>query len=290
MTNSQVAELLFADAPSPAPSGGTRTDAGAHVAANRTLQKLWDNRWLARKRVVLTSLRTGQPYVHFVNVLTEAGAALVAEYYRETDGPQRPHWTPEVFALGNQTVEHRVAIYDFYALAVRACRNRGVRFAGWQDDRQLAAHKQAGRTRLISVPDATFALGKSGAGAKAAAVVMVEVDRGTESVFGLKFPRRDWKSKIEGYLEYIANFYQIDPFFARLPPPVVLTVTTSLERMFNLLSTTIAVGGGGEFWFTTAEKLEAAAGQPRWHPFWQPVWVRADTEQTTSLTALLGPK
>lgn len=286
MTNGQIAELLFADQPSP--QGGIRTDLAAHAAANRTLQKLWDNRWLARRQVVLTSLRTGAPYVHFVNVLTQEGAELVAAYYREAESPQRPRWTPEVGKLANQALEHRVAIYDFYALAVRACRNRQVSLGVWQDDRQLSGLQQAGKTRFVSVPDGLLALAAASGANRAFAILMLEVDRGTESVFGLKLPRRDWKSKIEGYIEYITDIYPTDPFFTRMPTPTVLTVTTSRERMFNLISATKAAGGGRQFWFTTAPQLTAQGGQASWEPFWQPVWVRADTEAPASLSTLLG--
>ncbi len=72
LTNSQVADLLFADRPNP--QGEPRTDTAAQAAANRTLRRLWHSGLVERSRVVLTSRRTNGPYVAFVNVLTTEGA------------------------------------------------------------------------------------------------------------------------------------------------------------------------------------------------------------------------
>ncbi len=281
LTNSQVADLLFANRPNP--QGAPRTDTAAQAAANRTLRRLWHSGLVQRERVVLTSRRTNGPYVTFVNVLTAEGAQIVRDYYEELGTGRSLRWTKAGGDLGYQGFEHAVAINDVYALAVRSCTQRGVRIGGWRDDRQLSAMNRAGETHFVSVPDGFFALSTG----EAVTGHFLELDRGTESVFGISERRRDWKAKIAGYEAYFRERYAAEALFEGIAAPVVLTVTTSPERLVNLLTATRAAGGGARYWYTTLDALDPEDA-PRGSAFWEPIW-RVSTEPSPcSLLERLG--
>ncbi len=282
LTNSQVADLLFADRPNP--QGALRTDTAAQAAANRTLRRLWHSGLVERVRVVLTSRRTGGPYVTFVNVLTVAGARIVRDSYEELGTDRSLRWTKGGGDLGYQGFEHAVAINDVYALAVRACAHGGVRIGGWRDDRQLAAMNRIGETHFVSVPDGFFALSAGGP------VVghFLELDRGTETVFGISERRRDWKAKIAGYEAYFRERYGAEALFEGIAAPVVLTVTTSAERLANLVAATRAAGGGARYWYTTLDALDPEDA-PRGAAFWEPIWHLATEASPCSLLERVGP-
>ncbi len=82
LTNGQIRDLLFADRPGR--DAAPRSATYARKLANLTCQRLWDNALVRRQSAILTSYRTGGPYLHFYNVLTPAGARAVAEHYAET--------------------------------------------------------------------------------------------------------------------------------------------------------------------------------------------------------------
>ncbi len=270
LTNGQASELLFCDAPNSL--GEPRSDRAARAAANRVLQALWHGGYVERRRAVLTS-RQGFPYLHFVNVLTDQGAAAVATYHAETGQTQPFTWTGPP-ALGHQQLEHTVALTDLYTLLARACRRRGVTFGLWHDDRRLAGLHREGQTRFVSIPDAFFGL-QHGSGPRR--TYFVELDLGTETVFGVQASRRDWRGKIAGYEQYLRQHYGRQDAFEGLPAPTVLTVTTSAERLANLIAATTAAGGSAErYWFTTRDALDPEGVTPRGETLWQPIWAAAD--------------
>jgi hypothetical protein len=262
LTNGQIAELLYADEPNSL--GEARSARAAQEAANRALRLLWDGRYLARQRVVLTS-RQGLPYLHFVNVLTASGIAAVAEYYREAEGRQGPR-TVEPPQLHQQQLEHAIAVNDLYVL-----------FALWRDDRHLTALNREGRTSFLSIPDAIFGL-KRDAGTHR--LFFVELDLGTESVFGVAPGHNSWRAKIERHEQYFKQRFRNEAVFAGLPSPVVLCVTDGSGRMTNLIEATAEAGAApGRYWFTTRDQLANV---------WGAIWRGTEGQAGLSLLTALG--
>lgn len=305
LTNSQIRDLLFADLPNS--HGELRTEQGAQAAADRSLRRLWDNGYLDRVRVVLTSRRTAGGYTAFVNVLTARGLESVKQYLEETGTKidlRAKVGDPE---LSLQQLEHSVALYDLYALFHRSVRLQGFLLPTWLDDRQLATLRAKGQTRLGNVPDAVFVVGHSRKDAKG---FFLELDLGTESISGTSDRRRDWQGKIESYERYFATATD-DALLSGLARPIVLTVTTSERRLLNMLEATRQAGGGAGYWYTTREELDpppldrstwngltpkerTAQSEVLWlrrrESVWQPIW-RVCTDGTRrSLSRILIPE
>ncbi len=268
LTNGQISDLLFADAPNSL--GERRTENAARAATSRTLQRLWDARYVERVPVMLTSRRTGLPYLNFVNALTEAGAGVVAEHYATLERPRVPRWTRSSLDIGPQQLEHTVSLTSVAALLARACRRAGLTFSSWHDDRQLAGLNREGQTRFISVPDGFFIIGKS---REASRAYFLELDLGTETVLGFSPFRRDWGDKIAGYVKYFGREYPRETFFKGVARPVVLTITTSPERRANLVAATRAAGGDEGYWFTTLDQFDPPDKRvPRASAVFSPIW------------------
>lgn len=306
MTNSQIRDLFFADLPNT--RGEPRTAQGAQAAADRSLRRLWENGYLERVRVVLTSRRTAGGYIAFVNVPTVRGLEAVAHHLDETGARVEVRARPGDPGLSLQQLEHSVALYDLYALFRRGFRLHELKMPSWLDDRQLAMLRTKGDTALLNVPDAAFVVGRSPADARG---FFLELDLGTESVSGLSDRRRDWRGKIEAYERYFATAAKDDALIAGLPRPLVLTVTTSERRLLNMLEATRLADGGADYWYATRAELDpppldrrswdalspdertrqsAAWWVRRRESLWQPIWrVCADGNRRSLSRLLLAP-
>lgn len=274
LTNGQVRDLLFADGPNR--DGSPRGPAYARKLANLSLRRLWEGGLVRRQSAILTSARTGGPYLHFYNVLTPAGARAVAESFAASgDGP--PRWSRSIYDLGPQQIDHSLLINDVYIRAHRAAARAGLALADWRDDRQLMAQQREGRAHFVTVPDGFFALAGHGH--------FLEVDRGTETLAGRGRPDKAWARKIAGYGRYLTRLIAGDPPFAASAAPIVLTVTLSARRLEGLLTTTRQAGGGGRYWFATAADL-LLDDDP--DAFWGPVWHVPNDQEPRSLRERLA--
>ncbi len=262
LTNGQIRDLLFADLPTIA--GTARSANGARKKANEVCQRLWEGGLITRKPAILTSRQTGQPYLHFVNVLSAAGAREVASHYEEM-GAGALRWTRSSLELKPQQIAHTLAINDVYIAASRASARAGVAFHSWHDDRQLMGLQRDGRARFVTVPDGYFVLEHEAR----AFGHFLEVDRGTETVTGTRSRRANWGAKIRGYGHYLAQHAPHEALLAGAGAPIVLTVTTSEERLAHMLVATRKAGGAGRYWYTTTAQL-LGTGDPA--GFWAPIW------------------
>jgi hypothetical protein len=266
LTNAQVAELLYCDAPNA--RGQARTERAARAAANRTLQRLWHAGYVDRQRAILTS-RRGHWYQHFVNVLTPQGIEAVGAYYRERGDGRRPRAAAPP-RLGPRELEHALAINDLHVLIARACRQRGRTLGLWRDERQLAALNRAGLTHLDPLPAALAALRR---GAEPWRLYFLELDLGSASIFGATAGREAWRERVRGYERYCREVFGGEAVFAGLPPPTILTVTTGPEQLASLVEATLAAGGTpGRYWYTTREALWPAEGTAPATRWWEPLW------------------
>jgi len=203
LTNGQVRDLLFADGPNR--DGSPRGPAYARKLANLSLWRLWEGGLVRRQSAILTSPRTGGPYLHFYNVLSPVGARAVAEHLAEAD-EGAPRWSRSIYDLGPQQVDHSLLINDVYIRAVRAARSSGTLLRDWQDDRQLVTLRRDGQAHFVTVPDGYFVLERAGR----AYGHFLEVARGTEPQTSQRRPDKAWTRKIEGYGRYLTRLIAAD--------------------------------------------------------------------------------
>ncbi|MGI8482656.1 MAG: hypothetical protein ACR2OU_00140 [Thermomicrobiales bacterium] len=164
-------------------------------------------------------------------------------------------------------------INDWY-IVMRRVMGDGWQLRGWRDDRDLAQLTQQGATAFTGmVPDAVFVLSLRSDGVKDDHFpFMLELDRGTESIFSVRQPLKDWTAKIERYLTYLAGPITQDPLWQGIArQPRVLTLTSTATRRDNLLAATAAAGGDDRFWFATYQSLliDRDPVPLFWHMPWQ---------------------
>ncbi len=155
LTNGQLRDLLFVD--QPGPTGRPRSASYARKLANLSCQRLWDNGLVRRQSAILTSYRTGGPYLHFYNVLTPAGARVVAEHCAAI-GEGALRWSRSLYDLGPYQVDHSLLINDGFIRTARAAARAGIILRDWHDDRQLMALQREGAAHFVTVPDGSFVL------------------------------------------------------------------------------------------------------------------------------------
>ncbi|MEZ4530523.1 MAG: replication-relaxation family protein [Thermomicrobiales bacterium] len=240
--------------------------------AGIALKRLWEAGFIERRLVMMASRSTGLGYQHFVNVLTANGQRSVS-----------PDMTrPRTISISHQTVDHSLAINDFYVLIHRAAELHGIAVHDWLDDRQLTAMQVKGSLKLVSIPDAFFVLAYHGRYFGH----FLEIDTGTVRV-GSRKRARSWTQTIANYGTYFREHYPHDGFFRGFSAPIVLTITRSNARLEHLLTATKHAGGAGVYWYTTKDQVEpirrdaeskkVTAFEPEvlWRPIWRVLYDRA---------------
>jgi hypothetical protein len=284
-TSQQLSRLFFVDRANR--QGQLRTLTGADRAAQRALRGLWLSRCVRRQPVLLSSMKSGQAYQHFVNVLTAQGARLLVDPHERAPLPRfRP------VKISSQTISHGLAINDVYVLGYRATQARGMGWHDWLSDRQLTAMKARGSLKLVSIPDAFFVISHR----DRYFGHFLEIDTGTESV--MQSPRSvvSWEKKVADYGVYFREFYAKDGYFRGFTAPIVLTITSSQARLEHLLKATRRGGGAGVYWYTTADQInplmidESSGKVTGFDPgvLWHPTWRVANDRSFRSLSDRLN--
>jgi hypothetical protein len=162
-------------------------------------------------------------------------------------------WKPKTSLENNFLfMDHILATNDLHIAVALSCQKHGYTLESWTDERILRKCEmrdvvtlkdaERGEQRITVIPDATFALQ---AGEKWGNF-LVEIDRGTVTI------SRGWSEKVKALLAYqndgYEQRYQTHSFR-------VLTVSTTAERTAHLKQATEAVGGAGQFWFTTFDEV-----------------------------------
>lgn len=247
-THDQLARLFFVGRSNRL--GRQRSASAARKAAQRALQRLWQAGYIDRRPVMRTSRKTGFGYQAFLNVVSAKGASELRRHF-VARGYGNLRWTKRAMKLSSQTIEHSIAINDFYIRLREATEVSGIRLVEWKDDRQLTAMLQLRKLRLISIPDAFFVLEyhdhQFGH--------FLEVDLGTETGVG-RFSEGVWQRKIAAYGEYFRERYPKDTYFRGFTQPIVMTVTNSNRRRESLLAATRRARGAGAYWYATQDELE----------------------------------
>ncbi len=251
LTSEQLARLLFLGQTNT--KGEARGVGAARKATNEVcLRRLKDLR-LVECLPIFRHTAGGTFVRGEVNVLTRKGRDRLQEHLLHLGLEPAIDWHPRLKELANQTLNHELQVNDALIAAEVACRCAGVRINSWGDD-ALRSMKEKGTVGFGDFsPDALIVLTLG----EVQVPLIVEVDRGTEAVTG-KAPNT-WEQKIKRYGRYFKERCRRDPFFAGWPQPLVLTVTTSYERMTHLWEATAEAGGQTGYWFTYREVLDPPA-------------------------------
>jgi len=274
LTARQISRLLFRGSAEALadPRERTLAIAAADRQVNRrTLRPLKDGEYITVLRPFLTGETTPLARKE-VNVLTAKGAALVKRLYADEELGRQLRWNRSLLELDNTNQAHGALLNDWFIVMRRAMRD-GWQLRGWRDDRDLAQLTQQGATGFSGmVPDAVFVLSLRSDGAKDDHFPFIlELDRGTESIFSVRQPLKDWTAKIERYLTYFNGSIAHDPLWRGIArEPRVLTLTSTAIRRDNLLVATAAAGGDDRFWFATYQPLlvDRDPGPLFWHASW----------------------
>jgi hypothetical protein len=290
LTARQISRLFYRTDAEAIPDEAERARALAAAdrqVNRRTLRPLKDDGLVTVLRPFLLG-QTTQLAQKEVNVLTPQGAEIVRRAYADAEQGQVLRWSRSWLEINGTNQAHASLLSDWYILARRAMRD-GWRLQGFRDDRDLAQLTAQGMTRFQgNVPDGVFVLSLRSDGAQDRHVpFLLELDLGTETIWSVRRPMRDWTAKIERYLTYFAGPIRDDPLWTGIAEsPHVLTLTTSRTRAENLLAATEAAGGDHRFLFATIDRLRGDLDP--FGAFWQAPWLGARQTAAISLAELVG--
>lgn len=269
------------------PEARARAIAAADRQVNRrTLRPLKDGEYITVVRPFLTGETTPLARKE-VNLLTTTGAAIVRQAYADEELGRHLRWNRSLLEMDNTNQAHGALLNDWFIVMRRSMRD-GWRLRGWRDDRDLAQLTAQGATGFTGmIPDAVFVLSLRSDDAKDEHFPwIVELDRGTESVFSIRQPMKDWTAKIERYRTYLAGPVHQDPLWRGISRgPRVLTLTSTTTRRDNLIEATAKAGGDDRFWFATYQPL-LTDRDPR-PLFWDAPW-RQPSGAQISMADFLG--
>lgn len=234
-------------------------------ASQRRLALLYHHGFLTR---VFLTARASYMLSPALYMLDKRGAELL----RMEFGYDDITWTTKSNDVGQQFLEHTLAINDVRVAVTLACRQLdGCDLLEWRSEAQMKASydrvtitPSKGRSELISlIPDSFFVIQTP----QGKAPFFLEVDRGTETT-------GRFQTKIFAYQEYIkSGAYQQRYGFKSIR---VLTTVPSLKRLEGLKTVTEVAGGGQRYWFAVQGDISAqnalyesvwwVAGQPQQSP------------------------
>ena len=227
------------------------------TACQRRLSLLYHNKYLS---AIHKPTHAGYGSSKRAYCLSKRGKEVVSFIYDGMD-PKNIKWKKKHNKVEIYFLEHTLAVNDVRVAFTISARRLGY-ILEWTPEWELKALKEKARDpenpgkSLAITPDGYFFL--KGDGKKAS--FFIEADRATET-------NRRWKDKVRGYVEYVKTGQYYKRYKAESLR--VLTVTTTQERLKNLLSTTKNVKGASFFWFTTKEQINN-------NVIINPIWRRTD--------------
>lgn len=203
-----------------------------------------------------------------VYCLSERGRDLITHMYDSLD-PKEIKWKKTYNEVEEYFLEHTLAINDVRVALTVSAKEKGFTL-DWTPEWELKALKERVEDperpgRYISItPDAYFVI--KGEGKKAS--FFLEADRATEA-------NKRFKEKVKGYIEYIRTKKYQERY--KTSSLRVLVVTTTKERLKNLMNTTQSVDGASFFWFTTFKEADYM------YILNKPIWKVINKEDLNSL-------
>lgn len=294
LTHGQIGELLFRRTRTR--FGVMRSEQRYQKTANQAIGDLMDHGLIEGMRIYQTHPRTGNEFQAVALILSPAGRRRVAGIYDRYDDGEAPRAALDLKQFTSRKVDHELGVTDAMIALSRSVWQLGDGFdvLDWYDDSLLERRKQV--TRFFDFTPDGWCVVETPTGRLCP--LFVEIDRGTESIHSRTGSTKDWYTKIVRYGDYLANRYLDDPFYAALEydtrqmaRPLVLTVTTSPERMDNMLRATREAGGRGAYWYTTRDRLYGGPDDVRapFAPMRQAIWWRVGDTQPVSLVDHLSP-
>jgi hypothetical protein len=196
--------------------------------------------------------------------LTSNGAEALASvrgdiFWRKTDSRLRPNY-----------VEHLIMTNDARLAILRQAKKdspSGLQIIKWRDELMLAQDHRDLKIPVGVNPDKSIVYASLIPDAHAVLCTrdghehryLLEADNKTETVISNNPTYRTWAYKINLYMRFIFPLKgEKESLYTKLykaPDVKVLTVTTSQERLENLLRVSERVGAQKRFWFTTRDQV-----------------------------------
>jgi len=241
-------------------------DDGSMTACQRRLSLLYHNGYLS---AIHKPIPAGYGSSIRVYCMSKKGAALIAHLYSEKEARQIK-WNDKQNKVEPFFIEHILAINDVRIAFLKAVLETKQYELLWFTEQETKAWKEkvddpedSSKTLPIT-PDAFFYL----TGKDKKAYYFLEVDRATES-------NRRWRDKIKGYVEYVKSGKYQERF--KTSALRVLTITTTPERMDNLINTTQSVENAYFFLFATFDQVKDN------NIILKPVWKTTEKKDLISL-------
>lgn len=239
-------------------------------ASQRRLALLFHHGFLTR---VFLTARASYMLSPALYMLDKRGAELL----RMEFGYDDLAWTTKSNDVGQQFLEHTLAINDVRVAVTLGCRQiAGFELLEWRSEAQMKVSYDRvtitppkERSEHISlIPDSFFVVQTP----QGKAPFFLEVDRGTETT-------GRFQNKIFAYQAYVqSGAYQQRYGFKSIR---VLTTVPSLKRLEGLKTVTERAGGGQRYWFAVQSDISAqsvlhkaiwqVAGQPQQSPLFTPL-------------------
>jgi hypothetical protein len=218
---------------------------GSMTACRRRLALLYHNGWLS---AVSKPVPTGYGSAKRIYCLSKKGKELIEHTFDGSD-LKDIKWTEKYNQVADFFLEHILAVNDIRISFINSVKKAKDYSLFWIPEWEIKSWKEKVKDpedsskSLPVTPDAFFEI----RGIKNKACYFLEVDRATES-------NRRWRDKVKGYVEYVMSGGYYQRF--KSESLRVLTVTTTSERLNNLLKTTKSVEYADFFLFTTFGKIK----------------------------------
>jgi len=240
-------------------------DNGSMTACQRRLSLLFHNGYLA---AIQKPVPGGYGSSKRAYCLSKKGKELISF---TNDGKEITDikWNEKNNKIEFYFLEHILAINDVRIAFINAALNSDYE-VDWVPEWEIKAMKEKvndpenPNKTLPITPDSFFALISK----DKKACYFLEVDRATES-------NHRWRDKIRGYVEYVKSGNYYEKFKSKALR--VLAVTTSPDRMANLINTTKTVDNAYFFLFTTFSEVQKN------NPIFGSVWKTTGKEDLVRL-------
>ena len=235
------------------------------TACQRRLSLLYHNKYLS---AIEKPTHAGYGSSKRVYCLSQRGKEVISFMYDGMD-PKNIKWNKKNNQVEIYFLEHTLAVNAVRVAFTISARSLGYELK-WIPEWELKTLKEKVRDpenpgkSLAVTPDGYFILKGEGKEAR----FFIEADRATET-------NRRWKNKVRGYVEYVNTGQYYNRYKAESLR--VLTITTTQERLENLLDTTKNVKGANFFWFTTKKKILNN------NVIINPLWVKSNKQDLLSL-------
>jgi hypothetical protein len=249
-----------------------RLDGGSAQGVLRCLRALYDHQYLDRPRSQTATLLDHGP-APMAYALGRKGARALREYGHLIN--DRVDWTEKNKRAGNFFISHTIEISDFFVSLEVACRAREnihiireehiiaaapveTRSAREPLRWEAMSIERGKRERWSAVPDGLFGLRFPD---QTAAYFLLECDRGSIPLTRSSGDHRSFRRKLQTYWDGWRAQRHLEQFGVKQMR--VLTVTSSRERVFNMIEAVRSITDGkGTNFFLFVDRQTLAASDP----------------------------